>query len=742
MIPRHANVGGGQGGAPRGALVLGRALALAIAAGAAAQTHWHLDDGLSGSYWPAFVHDPVRGQTVLFGGARYFGSALEALGGTWLFAGGQWVAARPAHEPPPRAGAAFCFDAARGHVVLFGGYPLRFDTWEWDGTDWTERFAVTVPLVAEGGAMAFDAARGRSVMVAPNNGGQETWEWDGANWQIGNAGWSLPAFAILLGYDPVLGRVLLHTAARSVGGQASTWDWNGAVWSQRGTGGPQIVDAGMCWDPVTQRMLVVRGEGTAASGEQWSYDRVQWIQANPVVAPYRMGVRPVTDAAAGRVRAFGGASGLGSDFDEHSDTWEWDGAAWTRVLGEQAPPHSRSGMALAPATGELVVAGGQHTAGRTFVGNRVQWREIAAGPGPGDRRAPLLASDWRTGGVLLFGGFDWQTNAARTDTWLWTGNHWQLQAPAQVPGALLLAMAGNPTTGNVLAVDATQTWEWNGTDWLPVAAHPPLFSANVAYDRHRQRMVLFGQTQPRVPVTLEWDGATWSTRTPLQTPPGRFGHGMAYDEARRRVVITGGDTGISSAGDTWEWDGADWTLRLFWSGYDTAPPGPTHLAYRSATATIEAVDANTPNLWHYGPDAPATVAAFGAGCAGSVGVPQLTASTLPWLGDALAVEVRAVPAATTVVVVVIGSSAATWNGAPLPFDLGLHGMPGCAALVALEQFCFGPSQGGAAAFALAIPNAAGLLGLDSYLQAFVPDGNANAFGGVVTAALAVRIGAR
>jgi hypothetical protein len=43
------------------------------------------------------------------------------------------------------------YDAARGQVVLFGGYDgsgYLNDTWVWDGTNWVQKFPATVPRLA------------------------------------------------------------------------------------------------------------------------------------------------------------------------------------------------------------------------------------------------------------------------------------------------------------------------------------------------------------------------------------------------------------------------------------------------------------------------------------------------------------------------------------------------------------------------------------------------------------------
>lgn len=96
----------------------------------------------------------------------------------------------------------------------------------------------------------------------------------------------------------------------------------------------------------------------------------------------------------------------------------------------------------------------------------------------------------------------------------------------------------------------------------------------VAFDAARGRLVLFGGCSDRnicAPLgdTWEWDGSRWLARTPSRLPPARTRHAMAYDHARRRVVMFGGCAAVtrddsncgSTLSDTWVWDGIDWTLQ-------------------------------------------------------------------------------------------------------------------------------------------------------------------------------------
>lgn len=83
----------------------------------------------------------------------------------------------------------------------------------------------------------------------------------------------------------------------------------------------------------------------------------------------------------------------------------------------------------------------------------------------------------------------------------------------------------------------------------------------MAYDSARQRLVLFGGNKgvSYFADTWEWDGSTWTEKTPANYPSGRYAHAMAYDSARQKVVLFGGHDGIKNLDDTWEWDGSDWT---------------------------------------------------------------------------------------------------------------------------------------------------------------------------------------
>ncbi len=100
--------------------------------------------------------------------------------------------------------------------------------------------------------------------------------------------------------------------------------------------------------------------------------------------------------------------------------------------------------------------------------------------------------------------------------------------------------------------------------WDALTEPPPLPRARhaMAYDRARKRLVLFGgkNDDGELDDTWEFDGSDWIYVPTLVTPPARLYHVMAYDEVRQQVVMFGGSApGTVLLDDTWTWDGATWT---------------------------------------------------------------------------------------------------------------------------------------------------------------------------------------
>ncbi|MFO0839993.1 MAG: immunoglobulin domain-containing protein [Phycisphaerae bacterium] len=95
----------------------------------------------------------------------------------------------------------------------------------------------------------------------------------------------------------------------------------------------------------------------------------------------------------------------------------------------------------------------------------------------------------------------------------------------------------------------------------------PLVNNAMAYDSRFQRIVMFGGGEHRTNGengdTWIWNGANWTQSLVSPAPAHRLGHAMACDSRRQVIVLFGGfDSPYSfKKGDTWEWNGSAWAER-------------------------------------------------------------------------------------------------------------------------------------------------------------------------------------
>lgn len=121
--------------------------------------------------------------------------------------------------------------------------------------------------------------------------------------------------------------------------------------------------------------------------------------------------------------------------------------------------------------------------------------------------------------------------------------------------------------------NANDTWTWNGTVWTkrnPVHRPPPLTGFGLAWDEARNRVVLFGgRRADNVPSneTWEWNGDDWTQVTTATVPGARDRHSMCYDTVRQETLLIGGDI-VPAAGDyyaerkkLWAYNGTNWMVR-------------------------------------------------------------------------------------------------------------------------------------------------------------------------------------
>ncbi|MBI5527234.1 MAG: hypothetical protein HY897_12940 [Deltaproteobacteria bacterium] len=306
----------------------------------------------------------------------------------------------------------------------------------------------------------------------------------------------------------------------------------------------------------------------------------------------RKGGAMAYDSAHGKAVLFGGFGG--DDYSEHylSDTWEWDGTlgTWTERVPVGPKPSARVGHAMVydSARAKVVLIGGQHREDFSvhYLSDTWEWdgelgtwtERVSGGASPSGRQGHAMVFDAARGKVFLFGGSDPNRSfEPLQDAWDWDGTRatWTERTPVgTIPsGREGHAMGYDAARGKVVLFGGHtccgslshlgDTWEWDGevgtwTERVPATASPSARSGHaMAYDSARRSVVLFGGIQYYVDA-WEWDGAsgTWTYQSPTRSPYGRSEHAGVYDPSRGRIVMFGGYFDGRGLRDTWEFTGA------------------------------------------------------------------------------------------------------------------------------------------------------------------------------------------
>lgn len=269
----------------------------------------------------------------------------------------------------------------------------------------------------------------------------------------------------------------------------------------------------------------------------------------------------------------------GRDGGERADTWEYDGSVWTHISTAHTPPaRFWHNLAYDVQRHVVVLFGGEHAGtwfDDTWEYDGTDWRRVYTAHSPSAREGFAMAYDACRRRVVLFGGDSHP--GIESDIWEYDGSDWvQVHTPTSPPARKLTTMVHDPVRCRMILFGGlpagplnalADTWEYDGTNWTqihPTTWPPGRWAHAMAYDTDRGRAVLFGGYGPYYPDgrstsdTWEYDGSTWVQISPQGSPEAREQHVMAYDSARRRVVMFGGfrDPG-GLGGDTWEYTMSD-----------------------------------------------------------------------------------------------------------------------------------------------------------------------------------------
>lgn len=573
--------------------------------------------------------------------------AFSGDGETWEF-DGNLMLRRPllvgTTAPPARIRPQMAYDAVRRHVLMFGGIGpagTLADTWTFDGASWTQRTVGTAPPRRTDAAITFDGARGRVLMFGGQSllpgQHQDTWEHDGIQWLQRTPAHVPSPNGPVMAFDSGRGVVVMVTHPGFLGQTVSTWEWNGVDWQVVAPSGaaPQVSgNESLAYDPLRQRTVMTGG---AYFGDLvWEWDGASWTSSGPVQEPLRLNLASWFDADLGQVVVAGGIDVrvVGTSTMAGSirlDAFGWNGSTLTRLRNDARPPSGYGHAWLADLfRAEFVRFGGvrqQATTASTWKWNGASWSELQPVLAPSPRADAVATFDWVRGEPLLFGGAT--SGQYLADLWAWTGTDWQLRSASGGPPPRASAGFGFDLVRGVAVVFGgisgslftpgslrNDTWEWNGTTWsqrTPTSPPGPREGAAMAFDVARGRMVLFGGrigtgASDQLGDTWEWDGQQWTPMQPLTAPPALLQPSMGYEFQTGLCVLAGTQLSgnpVQASYQLWGWNGAMW-----------APITSSTVASGICLSDQQRgrfLAAGDNGLWSWS-RSPATVAAYGSPC--------------------------------------------------------------------------------------------------------------------------------
>lgn len=421
------------------------------------------------------------------------------------------------------------FEAADSGSSLRRAWRASGSGWEQVGT--ASAASLTRPLV-------FDSARNR--VVALRGAGtippspMSVWEWDGAVWSLREPALGSPVPSgrngFGLAYDAARGMTVLFGGGRNDTYHSNeTWGWDGVCWTLLHPGGLGDTPPArrrnhvMVYDPVREVVVAHGGEYFTLRTDTWEWNGTAWTQRAEAGLPVENPLLATLNRTSGRVAVLSRMSP-----EEPLMLWEWDGAAWTAVPGSALEP--RSGAVLVDnGQGRLLLLGGTSPSGSSqdtfeedLAWDGTAWLPVDDGPRP---RRCRLAFDPARGVVVMIGGRGPQ---GLTDLREWDGEQW-----ARLPNSGL------------------------HNSWRARAVFFPLLGSLVA----------FGENVSPIRTLMSthlWDGVEWSDLPyvpEMPNPPAiRTAHDAVFDTDRGRIVTFGGISELAgfTLGDTWEFDGQGW----------------------------------------------------------------------------------------------------------------------------------------------------------------------------------------
>jgi hypothetical protein len=256
--------------------------------------------------------------------------------------------------------------------------------------------------------------------------------------------------------------------------------------------------------------------------------------------------------------------------------WGWDGAKWQRVAEGGPPGRILGGAAYDEKRNVLVLYGGRPVelgkcSQETWEWDSQSWTKKEVAP-PTACDHVKMVYDSANGEALLFSGLDPSENQVK-ETWSYNGQEWKLLSDEGPESRGHFGFVYDPNHqqtflyGGYTSAPTDEFWAWKDSAWQQIdfPGPGPLSHLGMTYDTDANALYIFGGGTSRSTFsslsdrTWKLSGGSWQELSPESWPSERGSPAMAYDPARKRIVLYGGfDSLQNQLDDTWEWDGQDW----------------------------------------------------------------------------------------------------------------------------------------------------------------------------------------
>jgi hypothetical protein len=337
--------------------------------------------------------------------------------------------------------------------------------------NWVQLSPSTAPPGREAAAMAYDGARRQIVMFggAVVSGadfiiGSDTWLWDGQNWHATSPSTLPPARdrACVI-YDPRIQKVVMF-GGENTAQLRDTWLWDGANWTLQATPGGAPL-AGTCYqtfgyDEARQQAILITPvpSSSVITSQTWSWDGAAWTQLHPLHVPPVLGAgeQMAYDRARGELLLTAYTDNPNNN--NFASTWAWNGTDWIRKppAGDHLPYDFNPGQAVYDAVHQQVLIYLEFQ--QTWAWDGTAWSLLHPATSPADRILPAAAFDELHQRVVLFGGGG---GVLYADTWAYMDPLQSVQIT--VPAGVQYAFNGVGYTGSQTVQVAAGTYTLSTT---------------------------------------------------------------------------------------------------------------------------------------------------------------------------------------------------------------------------------------------------------------------------------------